>query len=267
MYDIKSLVRHILDHHSEIGHSKYTGTERVTRKRSAAMAELNPIQFTDANGDPVDPKYGVCCLAMHFRPEHPNDSDTARILSMLQNLAVDGVLSAGWGVQKYPGFVPCDFRYVIPTDVCRACHKHAKVVVLDYFYLPAHYYDENYGTNWISEKVHALLQGSVECVILPYDRLGEERNLPFTGSLREQIERAKDSGLYYFNISWSEAENIHPLVKASGPNYLQFIASGTNKQISISARDNYLNPSRAFAVFHRQDRTRVTELLKSLCKT
>ena len=36
---------------------------------------------------------------------------------------------------------------------------HAKVVALDYFFLPAHYYAENYGTNWASEKVGALLGG------------------------------------------------------------------------------------------------------------
>merc|ERR1711957_20527 len=96
--------------------------------------------------------------------------------------------TAAWGKESYPGFVGCDFKQSIPRGVQETCHKFARVVCLDYFYLPAHYYAENYGTNWVSGKVAELLQGTVECVILPYDCLGKKRGLDENGSMDEQIK-------------------------------------------------------------------------------
>lgn len=238
----------------------------VTRASKKQMHELQHAQFADMYGLAVQPEYGVCCLAMHFRPpETVNDPDTKRILSMMQRLQVDGVLSVAWGAQSYPGFCHGDFKAQIPHEVTLACHKSARVVCLDYFYLPAHYYAENYGTNWVSDKIPALLQGRVECVILPYDRLGESRTLNPNGSLVEQIENAsEDSELSYFDLSWEEATELHPLVKAS--EHVDLIASGTNKPLNQSACDSYLKQERAFAVFHKNKEGQVRQTLSGMVK-
>ena len=242
--------------------------KRATALRMTTRSQLgDKLQFADAYGHPIEPLSGICVLAMHFRPG-ASDTDTERIQSMLTNLSVDGVLSAGWGVDKYPGFAPCDFKSFIPPNVAAACHKFARVVCLDYFYLPAHYYFENYGSNWVSQKVQTLLQGVVECVILPYDRLGEERDLAETGSLLEQISLG--APIPYFNLSWSEAEKFHPLVKASGEDFLPLVTSRTEKHVNISARDNYLSKDhvrgRSFAVFHRGDEVATKRLLANMCQ-
>lgn len=225
------------------------------------------LQFADAYGHPIEPRSGICVLAMHFRPG-ASDSDTERIQSMLTNLSADGVLSAGWGANKYPGFAPCNFKSFIPQNVAAACHEFAKVVCLDYFYLPAHYYFENYGSNWVSQKVQTLLQGVVTCVILPYDRLGENRGLAETGSLLEQISQQTSlrAPIPYFDLSWSEAEELHPLVKASGEDFLPLVTFSTNKHVNISARDNYLSSVRSFAVFHRGDEVATKNLLANMCQ-
>lgn len=230
------------------------------------------VQFSDINGSPVEPEYGVCCLAMHFRPNSNfvNEPDTERIRSMMMRLQVDGVLSVAWGTESYPGFCPGDFKAQIPHEVTFACQKSARVVCLDYFYLPAHYYAANYGTNWVSHKIPKLLQSNsnpnpnrVECVILPYDRLGEARTVEPKGSLKEQIENANISENSYFNLSWKEATELHPLVKAS--QHVGLVASGTNKTLNQSARESYLDPERTFAVFHKPNKKEeVRETLRSM---
>ena len=70
-------------------------------------------------------------------------------------------------------------------------------------YLPGTGYSSIYGTNWASEKVGQLLDGSVECVILPYDNL--------SGSLNAQIDASPECPAH-FGMSWEEAEKLHPLV-------------------------------------------------------
>ena len=242
----------------------------LNKSRMTTRSQVgDELQFADAYGHPIEPLSGICVLAMHFRPG-ASDSDTERIQSMLTNLNVDGVLSAGWGVDKYPGFAPCDFKSFIPQNVAAACHNFARVVCLDYFYLPAHYYFENYGSNWVSQKIQTLLQGVVECVILPYDRLGEERGskggLAETGSLLEQIRISLGAPIPYFNLSWAQAEKFHPLVKASGEDFLPLVTSRTGKHVNTSARYNYLSSGRSFAVFHKGDEGATKILLANMCQ-
>lgn len=219
-----------------------------------------PALFTNAEGEEVSsPSFGVCCLGMHFRPWSKKvDSDNERIRSMLNNLQVDGVLSVAWGDASYPGFYESDLRRIKPA-VLDACGAHAKVVALDYFWLQSSYYETNYGTNWASEKVQTFLDKGVPCVILPYDKEGEKRQLETTGSLFEQIQRAKAAGLCppYFDISWEEAKELHPLVKASEEKYIDLVTT-KNIPVSLSAFNLYLNDTRTFAVFHRQDQTETT---------
>ena len=154
-----------------------------------------------------------------------------------------GVLSCCLGYRNLPWILFRDFKAQIPNDVTFACQNSARVVCLDYFYLPAHYYAENYGTNWVSHKIPNLLHNPnhpnrVECVILPYDRLGEARTVEPKGSLKEQIENAKLSEDSYFDLSWKEAAELHPLVKASQD--VGLVASGTNKPLNQSACESYL---------------------------
>ena len=251
--------------------TRYNGLKRegpTMMTRSKRMRNQH-VQFADVNGSPVEPKYGVCCLAMHFRPKFINEPDTERIRSMMMNLHVDGVLSVAWGTETYPGFCSGDFKAQIPFDVTFACQNSARVVCLDYFYLPAHYYAENYGTNWVSHKIPNLLHNPdhpnrVECVILPYDRLGEARTVEPKGSLKEQIENAKLSEDSYFDLSWKEATELHPLIKASQD--VGLVASGTNKPLNQSACESYLDPDRAFAVFHKpNEKEEVRGTLRSMC--
>lgn len=242
---------------------------RSIPKKTNGPPPKPPAVFANAEGEAVSkPSLGVCCLAMHFRPWAKTvDSDNERIISMLGNLRVDGVLSVAWGETPYPGFYDSDLRELEPK-VIDACGAHAKVVALDYFWLQSAYYETNYGTDWASDKVQTFLDKGVPCVILPYDKGGEARALETTGSLLEQIQRATAAGLCppYFDISWEEAKMLHPLVKASEETYLDLVTP-KNKPVNLSAFERYLNETRTFAVFHRQDqaKTAIIDLLTRCC--
>ena len=244
------------------------------RRRTRTLRADGGIELATADGVVAAPDGdGVCCFAMHFRPDREGDLDTMRLRAMVECLSVDCLLSVAWGEDSYPGFAPCDFKSDIRADVLAACHR-CKVVCLDYFYLPGTYYQSNYGTNWVSRKVPLLLQGDVMCVILPYDRLGEQRQVgswDSTGSLREQILGGGgniDAELCFFDMSWAEALEMHPLVKASAAACTPCAASGSRGgavQVSESARELYLRSERAFAVFHVAPKEEVVCALRCLC--
>ena len=62
---------------------------------------------------------------------------------------------------------------------------------------------------------------------------------------------------------------MHPLVKASSAAYTPFSASGSKGgrvQVNESARELYLRPERAFAVFHTAPKLVVVRALRGLCR-
>ena len=72
----------------------------------------------------------------------------------------------------------------------------------------------------------------------------------------------------FFDMSWAEALEIHPLVKASAAVCTPFAASGSRGgevQVSESARELYLWSERAFAVFHVAPKEEVIRALRGLC--
>lgn len=262
--------------------------------------EIHNLAFADAGGSAVTPREGVCCLAMHFRPRSLDaDTDTIRIQSMLTNLNVDGVLSVAWGITSYPGFCGADFKQRVPLSVIEACRRDAKVVCLDYLWLQRHYYRSNYGGNWVSQKAIALLEGGVRCVILPYD-LGNEEDTDDASCLACQLRDAgvrrsdqvvdmgEGSGLAtsggvvgsesllpvfevgaqnlsFFDLTWRQAEVLHPLVAAT--RHVNLVSTQTGRSVHTSSL-NYLSKDRSFAVFFKSDGAEeAVRCLRRLCNS
>ena len=162
----------------------------------------------------------VFVLAMHYRlGDEEKDCDTMRLNSLMRNAQCESVIAAAWGTGEttVAGFLPCDFRTQIPRSF-QYINPH--IVLLDYFFLVTNYYESNYGTNWLTDKVPSMFRMSIdlEVVILPIDKLQpnsmEDEFKQWKLDQPKQTEY-QELGLHVHSLSIEEAEQCHPLVVAS----------------------------------------------------
>jgi len=117
------------------------------------------------------------------------------------------------------------------------------IVLMDYFWLPAHYYQERYGMDWLRNGVHIFLAAGAVEVTLPYD--GGWANLPqgsdmstmLAGAAHEQIQHRFTS--LRDNILW---------VASNDPEIRSTISADDNGDNEYQSA-KWLHPDTPFVTF------------------
>ncbi len=239
-----------------------TASQRVFLDKSPEVVdEENNIVPHCATADHTNCYSNGCvALAMHYNSNLvrgnrvDRDPDTERLHLLLHYTRLDGVLSLSeYGLRNdeySPGLLSCNFKEAMPCELFTV--QNIRVVLMDYFWVPADYYHSNYGTNWASRKVPAIFENmsSVQHVILPHAK----GVAPPETSLRWQCETyPPPDGITRFNMSVDDSRSMHPLVYVSN----LWSQDHNNQQL-----DNY---TLYFAVWSRMSEADARGDLKSLC--
>lgn len=167
---------HLIATHMARGPPNVSLPQGVHRHRSRSRPHPRDHQFrgTYVHTHPhVDTNTVVFALAM----AHNNPRDRRRLQTMcsagMQMITVSENLHS-CGTRSH---VTCNFasarghRHLAgQIRTSKTQYASARILILlDYFWLPTHYYESNYGMRWLESGAHALLAAGADEVLLPFD--------------------------------------------------------------------------------------------------
>jgi hypothetical protein len=233
--------------HMKRGPLRATTPQRVHRHRSRSRPHPRDHQFrgTYVHTRPyVDTSIVVFALAM----AHNNPRDRRRLQTMryfgMQIVTVSENLHT-CGNQSH---VTCNFasrrghqRLAGHIKTCKTTRPLARILVLlDYYWLPTHYYASNYGMRWLETGAHSLLEAGADEVVLPFDN--GERISPGESDMAKMLSGACHENVFlefitcHANPLWRGTARAHEVGALDG------VRGGSNEE---QTRD-WLDPERPF---------------------
>jgi hypothetical protein len=154
-------------------------------------------RYDTPNGRPFDPDHRrLDALAAAYPQLHVLGSTELNPAPRATGAAASQHVNANWKKSLAP-----------------VLEEEPRVLLLDYFWLATGYYESNYGTNWLSAKLHeALVIGSVDVMILPEDTSDSLATMAAAAKSRSKFP---PTGVAMEYLTAAEAEKHHPLVVAT----------------------------------------------------